>query len=276
MSKSDNLGNTEKRPRLSVGEEVIEAAPEPSPSVSDAASGPAQTSAQLWLDRAKTSSIALVAGLVGAVLATSLDLADKIFKITDRLAWTRSEQIVLAKDSAKSRFSEGLIRAAWKRIFLAEIFARRVSDAASSSLYYSHSGAEIDDAWKAYIVTLTEWNSDLMINIVGLQEYYDAFKSTDFEGQIQGQFIILDGLLRELRLSTFVKSILSGKSDVTDNDRRELKPVLEAIFDRISDQRKTLYFFVRCFSSEDKSQRLQSCHLPGFLSGDADRDPTLR
>lgn len=216
------------------------------------------------------------AGLVGAVLATSLDLADKIFKITDRLAWTRSEQIVLAKDSAKSRFSEGLIRAAWKRIFLAEIFARRVSDAASSSLYYSHSGAEIDDAWKAYIVTLTEWNSDLMINIVGLQEYYDAFKSTDFEGQIQGQFIILDGLLRELRLSTFVKSILSGKSDVTDNDRRELKPVLEAIFDRISDQRKTLYFFVRCFSSEDKSQRLQSCHLPGFLSGDADRDPTLR
>jgi hypothetical protein len=230
-----------------------------------------------WLARARVSAFAALAGFLGGVVATGTDVTEKIFKLTDRLEWTRSEQVILAEDSAKSRFSDALIRASWRRLFLAELFARRVSDASSiPSVPPPQTIQDINEAWDKYVSALTDWNGDLMINIVGLEHYYDAEKSQDFEFSIQGQFATLDTALRELRLSNFVQKARAGDKELKETDRAEIRIITASVFREIEVQRRSLYFFVRCFSASKKGNKPSHCDLPTFLSEDIKRDPTLR
>ncbi len=229
-----------------------------------------------WIIRTRRSGVALLVGFLGGILASSTNLAEEIFKLTDRLGWTRSDQVVLAQDSAKSKFSDALIRAAWRRLFLAELFAHRVLDAASIGIVQPHTVGDINDAWEKYISALTDWNGNLMINIVGLEHYYDAAKSQDFEGTIQTQFGVLDRHLRELRLSKFVQKALAGDEAMDDADRVQIKTVTDEVFWDIEVQRKTLYFFVRCFSAGENNKKPSHCDLPNFTSETVRQDPTLR
>jgi hypothetical protein len=238
---------------------------------------PTKTRTELWIDRAKSSTIALLAGVAGALLANATDLTDKLLKVTDRFGWTRSEGVLLAQDSAKSKFSEDLIRAAWRRLFYADLYTRRVVDATSVSLVSHEIVTDIEEAWKLYISSLSEWNANLMINIVGLEHYYDASKSLDLEGPIQSQFIALDKHLRDLRLTNFERKIRSDdQRNIIDTDRTEVKLVSDVIFWETSVQRKTLYFFVRCFSQDDRKRRTGSCDLPGFISETAEEMKGIR
>jgi hypothetical protein len=79
-----------------------------------------------WLRQFRRSTVAIIAGFAGVILATTLDLSDKALHITDRLGLTTSEPITLARKSEKSRFSDAFVRAAHRRVMLGEIFARRI------------------------------------------------------------------------------------------------------------------------------------------------------
>jgi hypothetical protein len=137
-----------------------------------------------WANTIRQSSLVIIGGLIGALLGTSFDIADKVFKVSDRFGWTKSEAFVLATSSEKSKFSDTFIRSAYRRLILADLFARRVQDGAPL--------AAIEEAWKSYVSALIDWNSDLMINIVGLETFYDLRKSAEFETVIQEMFRHLD------------------------------------------------------------------------------------
>jgi hypothetical protein len=229
-----------------------------------------------WIVRARGSTVAVFAGFLGGILATSTDLTEKVFTLTDRLGWTHSEQVLLAQDSAKSNFSDALVRSAWRRLFLADLFARRVLDAASLPTVPPHTVDDINDAWNQYIAALADWNGNLMINIVGMEHYYDAAKSQDFEGPIQSQFSTIDTHLRQLRLSKFVQKVRAGDKEVTGADRAEIKVVTDVIFWDTEVQRRSLYFFVRCFSALEKNKKTAHCDLPTFISEQIRQDPSLR
>ncbi|MCO5963703.1 hypothetical protein [Sinorhizobium meliloti] len=189
------------------------------------------------------SSIAIIAGMSGAALSTILDLSDKIWKVSDRLGWTQSEAMTLARDTEKSRFSDNLIRSAWKRLFLADRFSRRVLDGAPS--------VEVLSAWNNYLQALLEWNTDLMVNIVGLEGYYDMHKSIVFEVEIQAKFAAVDQAIRQLYLAPYTQGVIYQTANVATGKPLQLGA---DVFKATDDARASLYVFVRCFSKGDRSQ----------------------
>lgn len=160
-------------------------------------------------DRIRTSSLVILAGLAGATATVFLDLSDRFVKLSDRLGWTESEALTLARENEKSRFSDQLIRNAWKRLYLADRFARRALDGAP--------GSEMAKAWNDYLQSLLEWNTDLMVNIVGLETYYDAKKSFAFETDVQQHMTEVDGTVRAVYLSAPVQKAMYGK-DIASAD----------------------------------------------------------
>jgi hypothetical protein len=65
-------------------------------------------------------------------------------------------------------------------LILADIFARRIQDGAANE--------QINESWRAYVSALIDWNADLLINIVGLETFYNAEKSSEFETLILSMF----------------------------------------------------------------------------------------
>ncbi|WP_457811349.1 hypothetical protein [Sinorhizobium meliloti] len=195
------------------------------------------------IQRLSKSSIAVIAAMCGAALSTALDLSDKVGKLSDRLGWTQSEAMTLARNTEKSKFSDQLIRSAWKRLFLAERFSRRVLDGAPS--------AELTKAWSDYLQALLEWNTDLMVNIVGLETYYDQHKSFVFEHEIQDKFAAVDQAVRLLYLSPYTQSAIYQTASVILEKPDQLGA---EVFRLTDDARASLYVFVRCFSKGDRSQ----------------------
>ena len=86
-----------------------------------------------WREVMKQSSLVVIASFAGAAFASGFDIADKVLKLAERSGWVQSEAFVLAINSDRSRFSDALTRNAWKRLILADLFARRVQDGISSA-----------------------------------------------------------------------------------------------------------------------------------------------
>ena len=145
---------------------------------------------------------------------------------------------MLAENSAKSAFSDQLAQRAWRRLFWADNFRARVIAAAPI--------ADIDAAWNAYIDADAEWNTNIMISIVGLEHYYDSKRSVELEGKIQDMFSDLDTKLASLRRSDALKAIRAG-SEPTSQQRRRDGETLADQAKRTSDALKVeLYVLVRC------------------------------
>lgn len=203
-----------------------------------------------WREVMKQSSLVVIASFAGAAFASGFDIADKVLKLAERSGWVQSEAFVLAINSDRSRFSDALTRNAWKRLILADLFARRVQDGISS--------AGIEEAWKAYIQSLIEWNADLMVYIVGLEKYYDERKSREFEMRIQNEFREVDSLVRAVYISPYVRQLQRPTADLASGLD---KGPIEAVFKKTEEARETLYFFARCFHKNDQQRRSDNCSL---------------
>jgi hypothetical protein len=201
----------------------------------------------------KQSTLVIAAGVAGAVLATSLDLADKVFRITDRFHYTSSEAMILARESEKSKFSDNLIRGMHRRLMLADIFARRVQDEAEKE--------KIDEAWKSYVAALIDWNA-----------------SDEFEADILPMFADLDTCMRALYLSRLAKESLSRPpipSATTCGSPGDIGTQVQAVLDRTRQFRDVLYVFVRCFRQGHAASAAGSCTIRdlGILTPDGTARP---
>jgi hypothetical protein len=128
----------------------------------------------VWLVKLKRTGLYVVAMLIGGLVVGIGNFADLIGKSYDR--FKPSEALVLAENTAKSKFSDELARRAWRRLFWADNFCARVITHAPIS--------DIEASWGAYIDSDADWNANIMISIVGLEHYYDASRSEELEEKI--------------------------------------------------------------------------------------------
>jgi hypothetical protein len=152
------------------------------------------------LKQLKKGSLYAVAVAVGALLTQLGGLAESAGRVVGY--FQTPEAFVLAENTAKSAFSDQLAQRAWRRMFWAKNFRARVLTLAPAS--------DIDLSWKNYIDADADWNANLMISIVGLQNYYGKKRSEDLEYDIQNLFSHLDEKLAELRRSDVLRGLRNG------------------------------------------------------------------
>ncbi len=196
------------------------------------------------LNKLQSSGIYIFVAALGVAAGSALDLATKVQDV-----FFRPDALVLAENNDRSRFSDSLIRLAWRRLFAADIYARRVADSAPWPL--------IDEAWRDYVSLLKDWNADLMINIVGLEKFYDRAKSETFETEIQNAFRAVDESVRSVYVSAYIRHRQRAPADDPSNlDRGRIQEV----FDKTGEARFALYVFVRCFEKGRRDDRF-SCKI---------------
>ena len=107
-----------------------------------------------WVSRARRAAIVVVGAVLITAIVKFVALAELVKKVTDYLEFTQSPALRLAENTAKSDFSDRLTRMAWRRLYLARLFAQRVVDEAPLG--------EIDSAWSTYINASADWNAELI------------------------------------------------------------------------------------------------------------------
>ncbi len=143
-----------------------------------------------WLSKFQRSpfvlTLAALAGLVVGI-ASATEAVDKI------AIWVglKPNALQLARDDERARFSRELTRAAWHRLFS----MRRYVLAAKGG--YAEEDREKE--WSVYSTVLGEWNRDLMVNILSLEQHYGSAKRDEFEQSIQREFGRLHYCIEGLR-----------------------------------------------------------------------------
>ena len=108
----------------------------------------------------KSNWVVVVVSVLLSVVVAGADAAKKVRESLEAFGFAKSGELQLAEDTAKSNFSDNLTRAAWFRLYWADIYAARVQASAKAH--------DIDAAWTNYIEATAKWNAELMVNIVGL------------------------------------------------------------------------------------------------------------
>jgi hypothetical protein len=99
---------------------------------------------------------------------------------------------MVARDDERARFSRDLTRAMWHRWFTMNRYL--------STIEAGFPGLDQDRAWDRYATVFEEWNRDLMVNILSLEQYYQGtLKRDQFENRIQPMFRRLHACLQGLR-----------------------------------------------------------------------------
>jgi hypothetical protein len=152
----------------------------------------------------------------------------------ERLEFIKSPSLRLAENTARSNFSDGLTRLAWRRMYWARLAAQRVVDEAPLG--------EIDAAWSTYINASADWNAEVMIFIVGLEKYYGSQRRYDFEDKILGSFTELDDALRSVRRSRIMNKLRAPQ--VPDEaDRSEIEKLFANVKAKHTDLNIAMYEF---------------------------------
>jgi len=160
-----------------------------------------------------------------------VDLSETVL---ERLDVIKSPSLRLAENTARSNFSDGLTRLAWRRMYWGRLAAQRVVDEAPLS--------EIDAAWSSYINASAEWNAEVMIFIVGLERYYGSQRRYDFEDRILGLFNEFDEALRGVRRSRIMTKLKASQIP-GDVDRGEIENLFANVKNKHSDLNIAMYAF---------------------------------
>jgi hypothetical protein len=143
-----------------------------------------------WYAKLRRSSLGLsVAALAGILIGVSAT-TDAVDKIS---IWVglKKNALDLARDNDRSRFSRDLTKAAWGRLFAMQRVVYAVEN--------NFSDDERTREWNAYTAVLRNWNRDLMVNILLLQQFYGTEKRNEFENIIQPQFGKINSCLEGLK-----------------------------------------------------------------------------
>jgi hypothetical protein len=140
--------------------------------------------------------------------------------LTGLAAWTQAIDTVLlftgvkpnalqlARDDERARFSRDLTRAAWHRLFSMRRYV--------SMLEAGYPALDQDRAWERYAAIFEEWNRDLMVNILSLEQHYHGYgKREEFENVILPAFTSLHKCLEGLRRpATTIECEMSKTRDI--------------------------------------------------------------
>jgi hypothetical protein len=133
-----------------------------------------------WFRRLQRSPWTLAIVAVGAVLT---GLAAWTQAIDTLLLFTgiKPNALQLARDDERARFSRELTRAAWNRLFAMRRYV--------STVEAGYPALDQDRTWERYASIFEEWNRDLMVNILSLEQHYHGYgKREEFEKVILPAF----------------------------------------------------------------------------------------
>ncbi|WP_375304418.1 hypothetical protein WI560_19205 [Bradyrhizobium sp. A11] len=145
-----------------------------------------------WLANWGRSRIGLSLTAVAALVASLAAFSES----TDKIAiWVglKPDSLQIAQDGERAKFSRDLARSMWFRLFL----SRKVLLAAEGEL----TSLERNKLFEQYDQMLSDWNRDLMVNIMSLAQYYDKEKARQFERQVQPSFVWLNKCLDDIKRS---------------------------------------------------------------------------
>jgi hypothetical protein len=188
--------------------------------------GPAmsETGEAHWLRRLRQSpaGLAVVAiGLILTGLATWTQAIDTLLVFIG----AKPNALQISRDDERARFSRDLARAAWHRWFAMRRYV--------STVEAGYPASDQDRAWERYAAIFEEWNRDLMVNIVSLEQHYQKRKRDQFEIIIQPAFANIHRCLEGLRRpQTTIVCNLSATRDIA---------AINEALDRLNQQ---LYCFV--------------------------------
>src|SRR5919197_4333395 len=140
-----------------------------------------------WFRRIQRSPWAITILAVGAVLT---GLAAWTQAIDTLLIFTgiKPNALQLTRDDERARFSRDLTRAAWYRLSAMRRYV--------STVEAGYPAVDQDRAWERYAAIFEEWNRDLMVNILSLEQHYQGYgKREEFERVILPSFTTIHGCL---------------------------------------------------------------------------------
>jgi hypothetical protein len=184
------------------------------------------TKLEKWINRLKNHKIlaaVLFIGIAIIALASFTDAIDKLLVFTK----LKPDALTLARDSARDEFSRQLTRSAWKRLYWSRVYLTRTKLGAPLQ--------EREEAWRKLLEAAEDWNANSMINIDGLDYYYGAKKSEQFELSIQPKFDTITTSIRTIRYAMIQKGENPSEAEI------------QRINDLIDSLNVELYVFVRGF-----------------------------
>jgi len=149
---------------------------------------PAEPGGAGWFERMRRSRL-------GLALATVAVLVTAVAGVTDSLntigVWLnlRPDALDVSGSGEKEKFSRELVRSIWEQLY----WSRKVLDLHAQ--VPPADPAERDKAWDRYRTIVDDWNRDLMVNVMSLQQYYGSAKRAMFERDIQPNFQEIDSCL---------------------------------------------------------------------------------
>jgi hypothetical protein len=147
-----------------------------------------------WFHHLRRSPWVLTIVAVGAILT---GLAAWTQAIDTLLLFTgvKPNALQLARDDERARFSRDLTRAAWHRLSAMRRYV--------STVEAGYPALDQDRAWERYAAIFEEWNRDLMVNILSLEQHYHGYgKREQFEKVVLPTFATIHQCLEGLRRPT--------------------------------------------------------------------------
>lgn len=144
-----------------------------------------------WFSFIKGSKFGLTLAAAVVILtglASFTDSADRV------MVWTglKPDQLQLAEAGEKEKFSRELTRTIWQRLHQ----SRRALSLLTSP---NAPTTEKERQWERYQTVVDDWNRDLMVNIILLNQYYGRTKRNQFENAIQRDFATINRCLALIR-----------------------------------------------------------------------------
>jgi hypothetical protein len=186
----------------------------------------------LWLLKLRRSRVAIAA----AALIAGATAVGPVFDVWDKAEVAfgfKPDALTLAQDTTRGTFSRQLMQDAWNRLF----WMRRYASSVENQLPLQSQ----DSAWQKYVESLERWNTNLMVNIVMLRQYYDDQRARRFEDVIQVEFLSAHDCITKIRFQQeFAKK--SAGACVDGGDVHENMRQLSSRLDHLNN---SLY----CFAS---------------------------
>ena len=96
----------------------------------------------------KSNWVVVVVSVLLSVVVAGADAAKKVRESLEAFGFAKSGELQLAEDTAKSNFSDNLTRAAWFRLYWADIYAARVQASGEERLVVA---LNWDPGWRAQV-----------------------------------------------------------------------------------------------------------------------------
>jgi hypothetical protein len=213
----------------------------------------------IWLLSLRRSRPAILA----AALIAGAAAASPLFEVWDKAEVAfgfKPDALMLAQDTTRGTLSRQLMQDGWNRLF----WMRRYV----SSVEYELPVDSQNQNWQKYLNSLERWNTNLMVNIVMLRQYYDNSRARRFEDDIQNQFLFVHDCITKVRF----RDEYEKKNDASCVEAGDVRGNLKHLTAKLDVLNNSLYCFASGLAPKGDvcHQRAEGRGWLGWIYGKSD------